>query len=498
MSETPSVAVIGAGLAGLGAALSLARAGLDVTVLEASDAVGGCCSTSRVGAYTFNNGALYVALPSALRAAFATLGLDLDADVPMIRIAHPHRTILDNGTNVHLSSVETSFVEGARARERTTALRRELAALRAEWAPIQRALVRDILPEEPSLPRLLLKLWRHLPRMGGSAERLIASKFSDPDVQAAVASVLLYTGTAPARLPATQIIGLLALLEEGFHLPAGGMGAIPAALERAAERHAVTIRFGARVERLDISGARVRGVQLSSGQMIRANHVVATCSGFEVVHRMLPEDVGPAALRRRARHSPLSHRAIAIQLGSNAIERDAFVVNHVPAMAEQGAMHVAAAGVPRWLSYTNPTAVIPDLAAQGGSIVELFAPVSGIETASQWTRAMTEASVDAYLEGLRRKLPGWSVETMRVLDPGDFATQRHLFEGALYGVAPGATPNQFFPHRLPIGGLYLAGQTTFPGYGVPSALWSGIQAADALLEDVGRTKTQRHLSPSNP
>jgi phytoene desaturase len=96
---------------------------------------------------------------------------------------------------------------------------------------------------------------------------------------------------------------------------------------------------------------------------------------------------------------------------------------------------------------------------------------------------MTEQAVANHIEGLKQKIPGISIDTVRVLDPTAFARDRHLFEGALYGIAPGAAPNQFFPHRSPIKGLYLAGQTTFPGYGVPSAILSGIQASDALLRD---------------
>jgi len=479
--------VVGAGLAGLSAAVKAARAGLEVTLLEASEATGGCCSTGLVEGYTFNNGAVYVAVPSALRAAFSRLGLDLDAEVPMAPIARPHLTMLDSGTSVRLSSVEASVVEGDRAKTRTAALRSQLHALREQWAPIYRALVSHILPSEPSVPGLLYKLWRHLPKMVGKVDKLIAAKFDDPEVQAAVASVLLYTGTAPSRLPATQIIGLLALLEEGFHLPADGMGAIPAALRRAAETRSVSVRLGARVQRIEISQGRVRGVELACGETIRADHVIAACSGFDVVRRMLPEASVPAALRRRANRSPLSHRAIAIQIGADRIGGDAFIVNHVPAMNEQGALHFVAPGVPRWLSYTNPTAVLPHLAPEGKSVIELYAPVSGITSASQWTKAMTEESVANYVEGLRQRLPALTINSMRVLDPQDFASKRHLYEGALYGIAPGATPGQFFPHRLPIRGLYLAGQTTFPGYGVPSAMWAGIQAADALLRDIGPT-----------
>jgi len=483
-SDKSSVVVIGAGLAGLSAALNLARSGRQVTLLEASDAVGGCCSTSRVSGYTFNNGALYLAVPSALQAAFHRLGLDFETDVSLVPIANPHRTVLDNGTTVQLSRIETSFVDGANARQRTATLRRELSALRKRWSPIYQTLVQEILPAPPSLPRLLARLWKYLPQMGGSVERLLSAHFQDPDVQAAVASTLLYTGTAPARLPATQIIGFMALLEEGFHLPRGGMGVIPATLERAAEKYSVSIRRGVRAEKLTVSNGRVCAVELSTGERIESHHVIATCSGFELVARLLPEKAVPARLRRLARRSPLSHRAIAIQLGCQGIsDPGAFIVNHVPSMAEQGRMHASAPGIPRWLAYTNPTLTLPELAPDGKAVIEFFAPASGIEAAAEWTGAMTEQAVGNSLARLRQMLPMLSIETARVLDPQAFDAQRHLYEGALYGIAPGATPGQFFPHRTSVAGLYLAGQTTFPGFGVPSAMLSGIQASDALLAD---------------
>ncbi|WP_368564305.1 phytoene desaturase family protein [Pseudoxanthomonas sp. UTMC 1351] len=484
--KSPAV-VMGAGLAGLSAALHLARSGRRVTVLEASDAIGGCCSTRTMDGYTFNNGALYVAVPSLLRAAFGRLGIDFDSEVSLVSIANPQRTVLDNGTTVHLSSVDGSYVEGVNARERTFKLREELARLRKRWSPIYQTLVHDVLPAEPSLPRVLGRLWKYLPHMRGSVERLISAHFRDPDVQAAVASTLLYTGTAPARLPATQIIGFMALMEEGFHLPRGGMGVIPAALYRAARKHSVLIRCGAQVSGLRVSNRQLRGVELSTGEVIESNQVVATCSGFELAMRLLPEDAVPASLLKRVRHSPLSHRAIAIQIGCQGVGNDAFIVNHVPEMSEQGRMHAAALGIPRWLAYTNPTATIPELAPENKGVIEFFAPVSGIVSASDWTDAMTEQAVANHIGGLKQKLPALLIDTVRVIDPNAFARDRHLYEGALYGIAPGAAPGQFFSHRTHINGLYLAGQTTFPGYGVPSAMLSGIQASDALLRDSGKS-----------
>lgn len=478
--------IIGAGLSGMAAALSLTRAGFPVQILEATDAPGGCCSTTRLSGFTFNNGAIYVTMPSLLRASFRQLGLDLDTEVALVPIEHPHETHLDDDTIIHLSDAGGSRVEGPQARQRTTLLREGLQALQQRWGPIYRTLGTDILPFEPSLPYTLAKLWRYLPRMRGKVDRLITAHFPDPDLQAALASILLYTGTSPADLPATQIIGLLALLEEGFHLPRGGMNAIADALHRALQQQAVPIRFGTRVQRIDMEHGRVHGVTLASGERIVTPHVLATCSGFEVAAHLLPEDAVPGRLARRARKAPLSHRAIAVQLGvSGCAVRDAFIVNHVPPMSQQGRMHAATNDVPRWISYTQPGNVLSGLAPPGKSIIEFYAPVSGVATAAAWTRGMTERSVDAHIEALASHLPGLHVDTRRVLDPQDFAHSRHLYEGALYGMAPGVTPDKFFPHRAPVPGLFLAGQTTFPGYGVPSATLSGIQAANALLREMG-------------
>ncbi|MFC4762883.1 phytoene desaturase family protein [Dyella koreensis] len=478
------VIVIGAGLSGLSAALALARTGRDVELLEAGNTIGGCCSNTQMDGYTFNNGAVYVAVPSLLRRAFDQLELDFDSEVPLLPIEHPHETHLDDGTVVHLSAPDSTRVEGPQASLRTKLLRDGLRDLQRDWQPIYHRLLDEILPFEPSLPRTLAQLWRYLPTLAGRADRLIARYFPDPALQAAVASILLYTGTAPQRLSASQLIGLLALLEEGFHLPRKGMGAITASLHRALQSLGVRVRCGCKVERIDVAHGAVSGVILAGGERIAAREVIATCAGFSVVEHLLPPAAVPRAMQRTARKAPLSHRAIAIQLGGQfELPSKSFIVNHVPDMAEQGEIHRATSGEPRWLSWTSPSEVLSGLAPAGKAVIELYAPVSGIAHADEWTPAMTEHALAGHLAALQRRLPKFQIDTARTLDPQTFAHQRHLHEGALYGVAPGTNPNLYFPHRTALQGLYLAGQTTFPGFGVPSAMFSGLQAAACLLAE---------------
>ncbi len=66
ISRAP-VVIIGGGVAGLTATNLLARN--DVAIFEASDKLGGSCATTKLGGYTFNDGAVSLALIGVLPAA---------------------------------------------------------------------------------------------------------------------------------------------------------------------------------------------------------------------------------------------------------------------------------------------------------------------------------------------------------------------------------------------------------------------------------------------
>lgn len=475
------VVIIGAGLAGLSAAVRLGRAGYRVVILEAGSDIGGCCSTQTVDGFRFNNGAIYVATPSLLRHAFTRLGLDLDGQVQMHAIEVPQLSILDNGTRVFTTTTQGSRVEGERADERTRRYRCELDRLYRTWRPIYRTLMDEVLPHELSMWRVLSRLWRHLPKMSGSVADLLRKNFSDPDTRAAAGAITLYTGLDPQDTPATQIVGLMALLDEGFWLPEGGMGRVTEVLGDAAVAQGVDIRLHATVDRIAARHGVVQGVHLADGEFVPARAVIATPSAVQTVKDMLDPGIVPKSLARRAQKSPLSHRAISIQLGVQWEKPPtvrAFAVNHVPSLEKQGLFHLPAEGPVRWFSRTCPTGIVPGTAPEGMAVVEMFAPVPAGNADT--------VDVDAARDIAERYTAAWHrgqacrIVARRILSPRDFATQRHLYKGALYGLSPGVKPTDYFPHRSGITGLYLAGQTTYPGYGVAPAMLSGIHAADAL------------------
>lgn len=486
-TQPEPIAVIGAGLSGLAAAVRLAKQGHRVIVLEANAGIGGCCSTAEVDGFRFNNGAIYMAAPALLRHAFSRLGMDFDARVHLLPVAVPQLSVMDNGTRIFTTTVGNSWVEGDNAGPRTARYRMELDRLYQTWRPIYRRLMDGVLPHEMSTLRVLSQLWRYLPKMTGTLGDLVRKSFSDADVRAAVGAVVLYTGMAPQDMPATQIIGLMTLLDEGFFLPEGGMGRIPAALGEEAALNGVEFRLGAVVDRIVFHGGALQGVRLAGGEFVPARAVVATPSALALVECLLEPGTVPARLRRRARRAPLSHRAISIQLGVQwkaDAAAEAFAVNHVPPLEEQSRMHLPAEGAVRWFSYTSPDHVTPRAAPDGMAVVETFAPVPPGLRADQIGAGQVEDIVARHIAALQRHRP-CRIVARRVLAPVDFASQRHLYEGALYGLSPGARPSDYFPRRSGMAGLYLAGQTTYPGYGVAPVMLSGIHAADAILSDRG-------------
>jgi phytoene desaturase len=68
------VVVIGAGMAVLAAANLLAKHGCSGAIFEASDKVGGCCATTTLNGYTFNDGAVFLTVIGLIDLAFSRIG----------------------------------------------------------------------------------------------------------------------------------------------------------------------------------------------------------------------------------------------------------------------------------------------------------------------------------------------------------------------------------------------------------------------------------------
>lgn len=480
-TQVKRAAVIGGGLSGLAAGIALARRGVQVDLFEARDTLGGCCATTTMGGYTFNDGAMFLAVPQLLDHAFARLGLDRSASLPLRRIDVPQASVLDSGTTVVLGPGASVHVDGNDAAARTAAAQARLSRFLDRWRPVLRIFADDLLTRPMSLTHVLASAWRYLPQLRGTLAQELARAFDDEDVRAAMAAVTLYTGLAPERTPIFQVMGLVSMFEDGLQLPECGMGAVADVLARALVEAGGRIHLATPVQRILVDRANASGVQVD-GEPLGFDCVVSTVGGMNTFARLVDASQVPTAMQRRVAKAPLSHRAVAVQLGlRNALSPAAFCVNHVPAMEQQHRVHRAQPG-DGWLSYTVPSTVLPQLAPAGGSVVEMYVGVDGDRAPKSWDDAAAQAVADDAIARLSRH-QRLDIAQRRIVTPREHEARMHLYRGALYGLSPAATPQQQFPHRTPIEGLYLAGQTTYPGFGVATSVLSGVFAAEEATRE---------------
>jgi phytoene desaturase len=480
MTSIKSVGVIGAGLSGLAAATLLARKGIQVKVYEAGAKIGGACSTTTVDGYTFNDGAVYVALPEIIDHAFGRLGIDRQAVLPLRPISSIQTTRLPDGTTITFNHRLDVRIDRADPSASGTQSQQEVEALLAKWQPVLRLLTDELLTQPFSVSRLLWKSWRHLPKFRGTIAAELNRMISDPALRAALAGVTLYTGLPPEQTPVLQIMGLVAMLTDRFYLPEGGMSRIPTVLAKALTSYGGEIHHNARVKRIVVQRGRAAGFDVDGQGRQEFDAIISSTSAMTTyTHLLNVEDIA-GDLARKVRTAPLSHKALSLQLGlSNIVDAPSHFMSRIPFMEKQYSLLQPSDGSTSWLNYTVPTVTMPELAAPGGSIIELYPTIDQSMEAKDWTDEHATEIADAAIHTLARIHP-IEIPVKRIRSPRYFQEQMNLFDGAIYGLSPAADFRAQFPHRAAIPGLHQAGQTTFPGFGIGPAIMSGIFAADAL------------------
>jgi phytoene desaturase len=475
--------IIGGGVAGLSAGSYLARKGYHVKLFEANEKIGGSCATTDIDGYTFNDGALYLALPGVLDHVFMKLGLDRESLLPLRRIEKVQTTILPDGSYVIFEDSSGITLHKQGQPVDNIRIQKELKLVLEKWKPVLDLFQNDILLHPFSIGRMLRKGWKHFPKLRGNVASELRALFSNEAVQAALSGTLLFSGSPPEKTPIISLLGVIALLTEGFYLPEGGMGKIPEALSRGLTSNGGEIHLNARVNRILIKNGRAAGVDVNNLGKIKLDGLISSVSGMLTWKHLADPHSIPDKMRRKVETAPLSHKVLCLQLGlSNKIDVSSHSVNILPLMDKQHLVFLPDGQEVRWPVFFVPTVTMPELAPQGGSIVEMYPPIPQDLLLDEWNHERTEAITEKAIEALSNRY-SMDIVVKRSLNPKDYQERLNLYKGAVYGLSPIVSPNKMFPHKTPVSGLLQAGQTTYPGYGISASAMSGIFAAQEIIKE---------------
>ncbi|MFE0938424.1 phytoene desaturase family protein, partial [Streptomyces mutabilis] len=485
------VVVVGAGLAGLSAALHLLGSGQRVNVVERDALPGGRAGSRELGGYRLDTGPTVLTMPNLADEAFAAVGDRLADHVELLPLHPAYRACFaDGGTlDVHTDAAameaEVERFAGAREAAGYRRLRTWLTRLHA----VQMRRFIDANFDSPL--GLLTPDLARLAALGGFGrlDARIGRFLTDERLKRVFSFQALYAGVAPARALAAYAVIAYMDTVAGVYFPRGGMHALPRAMAAAAATAGADLRLGRDVTRLERSGSRITAV-VTADERIPCDAVVLT-PDLPAAHRLLG--------RRPRRPVPLRHAPSAVVLHAGTTRTWPHLAHHTLSFGT--AWHRTFEELTRTgtlmtdpsLLITRPTASDPALAPEGRHLHYVLAPCPNTDTGPD-ARAWSDLApryrdrLLATLEG--RGLAGLAaaIEEECLVTPADWTAQGHA-AGTPFSVAHTfAQTGPFRPRNLVRGtdNAVLAGCGTTPGVGVPTVLISGKLAAARITGTPGR------------
>ncbi|MBB5156236.1 phytoene desaturase family protein [Saccharopolyspora phatthalungensis] len=479
--RTDHVVIVGAGLAGLAAALHLAGTGRRVTVVERAGVPGGRAGLHVFGGYRIDTGPTVLTMPELVDEALSAVGeslaerLDLIPLHPAYQARFADGSVLDVHTDAAAMEQEVRRFAGPEEAAGYRRLRRWLAEVyRAEMHRFIDANFDSPLGLlSPELARLAVL--GGFGRLGPAIGRFLA----DERLRRVFSFQALYAGLDPRRALAVYAVISYMDTVNGVWFPRGGMHAVPTALADAAAGAGVTFHYNAEVTELERRGDRIVALRTSDGSRIAADAFVLT-PDLPVAHDLLGHRP-----RRRLRWSP---SAVVLHAGTT---RGWFNAHHTISFGT--AWHGTFAEIIRdgrlmsdpSLLITRPTATDPTLAPADRELHYVLAPCPNLRTGPiDWGR-IGSAYRDELLGTLeRRGFTGFgaAIEAQQMVTPVDWAAQGHAAGTPFSAAHTFAQTGPFRPRNLVRGlaNAVLAGSGTTPGVGVPPVLLSGKLAAQRI------------------
>lgn len=506
-SKDREVIVVGAGPGGLATALLLAAEGVEVTVLERRDRVGGRTAAIEADGFRFDTGPTFFLYPRILEEIFARAGRNLHEEVELIRLDPQYRIDFGNGVRLDATpDVEGMEREIARlSPEDAGAFRRFLADNRTKlekfrpvlenpfgsWRDLCRPAMLDALPH--------LAPWRSL-------DRELGRYFSDERVRLAFSFQSKYLGMSPFRCP--SLFSILSFLEYeyGVYHPVGGCSAVVEAMARVAGEMGVKIHLGEPVEEILFEGRRAIGARTSRGE-VRSDALVINADFARAMTRLVPDRLRRRWNDRKIERAKFSCSTFMLYLGLDGLTED--LPHHTIYITEDYRKNLDEIENRHVLSedpsfYVQNAGVTDSgLAPEGMSTLYVLVPVTHQHGNVDWSR-----ETERYRALALRQLGkiGLTDVERRIrfehrITPADWDRGYEIHRGATFNLAHNfGQMLHLRPHNRfeDLDGVYLVGGGTHPGSGLPVIFESARISSDLLLEELGQRAASRVRRPPTP
>ena len=490
------IAVIGSGLGGLGAAVTLAARGYSVEVFEKNPWLGGKAAVLEESGFRFDMGPTILIQPSVLRRIFAEAGRQLEDYIPMVRLDPQWRCFFEDGLVLDLENnlgemassldkLKPGMGEGFLRFQHLSQQLHSISDRFFFWKPV--GSMRDTLDIKGAFSLAVLKDVLRM-RLGHTVAGTIRDFISDERVAQMLDHYTQYVGSSPEASPAILCAIGHMQSEEGIWYPIGGTRAVPEALVKLGKELDVRYHTSVEIEHIIVDQGKVRGIRVADGDALHFDAVVSNEDAVRTYRELLDHATGERFEKERSYEPACS--GVVLYLGLNKrydhLAHHCFVFSRD---AKEEFHHIYDLGqlAPDPTCYlASTTRTEAATAPEGGDALYILVHTPYLRPEHDWNE-MFPRYRQVILDKLKRTAGMPDIEERivfeRALTPVDIHERYKVLNGAIYGLAShGKWTGAFKPsnERRDPEGLFLAGGAAHPGPGMPMVLMSGWIAADAL------------------
>ena len=286
----------------------------------------------------------------------------------------------------------------------------------------------------------------------------------------------------------------------------GGMGAISIALTSSFRAMGGTLLNNSEVEKVDISGARVKGVILKNGDEYLAKNVVSNADVKRTFLKLTDPEHLPPNFVKKVNNFKIRGSSGKVNIALDSMPNFPVISDNNPCL--KGDIHFTDSiermerayddwKMGSWsrdpfLDMMIPTLTDPTMAPPGKHFMSCFVQYCPPKVGGKnWTKENKDAFGETVIQQIADHSPGFKdkilhmeVRTPKELEEEVGLTEGNIFQGELTfdqllfnRPIPG-----YAQYRSPIKGLYMCGSSTHPGGGVMGA--PGRNAAVEILKDL--------------
>lgn len=482
------IIIIGAGIAGLAAAIRMASKGCKVQIFEANGYAGGKMFEWRNEGFRFDMGPSVFTMPQYVEELFEIAGRQPKDYIEIMRPELPFNYFYDDGLMLHFYSDLEKLIQElvAKTQDDEATIRRFLSDIQTKFELTNKVFLHNSLHILSNyLTKDVLKGIIHFRKVEVFRSMDEANKrhFRDEHTVRLFNSFASYMGSNPFKAPGVLNVISHFQLSAGVFLPVGGMFSIAKALLKLALELGVEVHYNAPVERILVHNDKATGITVN-GTDIKSDLVISNIDVYNTYRRLMPLQKAPTLVLER----PKSHSAMVFLWGMKKTFpqlalHNMFLSNDMKSEYNT-VFYNADVGDDFTIYLYISSKCIPDDAPEGCENWYILINVPHNQN-QDWDK-VTQKVRTRLLQRLQLIL-GEDIEPHiafeKIQDPRTHELQTGAAFGAIYGNNLNGKFSVFMRHpnfSNRIKNLYFCGGTVHPGAGVPLSFLSAKIVADLI------------------